>query len=383
MKHNPGKRLSYLCCILLLLSVLQAENFSYDFHTSTLTPYKKESILLSVDINQTNEEIVLFFNFNVKPSKDYTVEQIDSVQDHTLHHTYIHYTYLLRPLKSGTVNVGFDLLERVTDENKVAYSFSGDRDDFKKLETKDRKVAVPPIHLKVKTLPKGTQLVGDFNLSYEVKRHHTKSYAPLPLKVVLEGKGYPPVLETLFPENEHFTLFSQNPLLQKSTDKKSITYKATYALALSAEKSFILPALTLKAFDPKKERSYLLTLPEQSFQVDKEDPHILLDNSDTPAPFTVDFSWLKTLFGCLIVFLAGYMTALMLKWNKKKKHTTPNSIAREKIEACTEPKALLQMLIATNSREYVSEIEALENGLYREGTIEMKKIKKSALEKTA
>ena len=189
--------------------------------------------------------------------------------------------------------------------------------------------------------------------------------------------------KTLFPENEHFTLFSQKPLLQKFADKKSISYKATYTLALSAEKSFVLPALVLKAFDPKKERSYLLTLPEQSFQVDKEDPHVLLDSSDTPAPFTVDYSWVKTLFGCLIVFLAGYLTALTLKWNKKQQHTIPNSIAREKIEACTEPKALLQLLIATNSREYVSEIEALENGLYREGSIEMKKIKKSALEKTA
>ena len=377
VKHTLGSSLLFLFAIFM---PLYAENFSYDFHVSNPTPYKNEPIRLSVDINQTNPEVVLFFNFAVKASKAYRVDQIDSVQDTTLHHSNIHYLYVLYPLKEGEINVNFDLTERVTDEHKVAYSFSGDRDDFKKLETTDHKVTVPPLHLHAKALPKGTQLVGNFKISSEIRQHQAEAYEPINIKIVISGEGYPPVLDHIFPHDGNITFFRQPPVIKRIPTKKSIKYQVTYTMAVSHNKSFTLAAVALHAFDPLTETSYLLEIPEQHFDIRPEDHSALLDRIDDPSPFHLDFSWFVSLLEYLLVFAAGYLSAYIVKTKKPHKETEQHPFA-EKILSCKDARSLLQVLMAADRQTFSPLIEVLENGLYREGKIDLKKIKQSALEK--
>jgi len=377
MNRNPGR---IVLLFLFALMALQGENFVYDFHISKQDAYEKEALLLSIDLNQTNEEVVLFFHFSIEKNDAFLVEQIDSTQDNTLHHARIHYRYILYPLKTGNLNISFDLVERVTDEEKVAYSFSGDRDDFKKLETKDRKVDVPPIPLHVEALPKGTQLVGDFRLSYEIKTHQAQSYEPIAMKVVLEGEGYPPVLENLYPEKSGFTLFAQKPLVKKIPLKDHLRYKVTYVMALSHDKNFDLPELQLHAFDPVKKRRYELTIPKQHFEITPVDRGKLVDRTDNPKPLHTDFSWLGSLLGCIVVFFAGYLTAVSLKWRRRVTAEKSDPL-REKVEACRDEKALMQLLMATDSVRFEKAIERLEKSLYGKQKSHFKEIKQDVLEK--
>jgi len=377
VKHTLGNSLLFLFTIFM---PLYAENFSYDFHVDNLTPYKNEPILLSIDINQTNPEVVLFFNFAVKPSEAYRTEQINTLQDTTLHHSNIHYLYVLYPLKEGDINVTFELTERVTDEHKVAYSFSGDRDDFKKLETTDRKVTVLPIQLHAKALPKSTQLIGDFKLSSEIRQHQAEAYEPINMKVMISGEGYPPVLDHIFPQEGNITFFRQAPRIERIPTKKSIKYQVTYIMAVSHNKSFDLSALTLHAFNPITKTSYLLKIPEQHFDIRPSDHSTLLDSTDTPAPFHPDLSWLLSLFEYLLVFAAGYLSARIVKTKKQYKKAARHPF-EEKIRSCKDARTLFQVLIAADRQTFAPLIEVLENGLYREGKIDIKKIKQSALEK--
>jgi len=377
VKHTLGSSLLFLFAIFM---PLYAENFSYDFHVNNPTPYKKEPILLSVDINQTNPEVVLFFNFAVNASKAYRVEQIDSVQDTTLHHSYIHYLYVLYPLKEGEINVTFDLVERVTDEHKVAYSFSGDRDDFKKLETVDHKVILPPVQIHAKALPKGTQLVGDFKLTSEIRQHQAEAYEPINMKVVISGEGYPPVLDHLFPQEGNITFFRQPPVVKRLATKKNIDYRVTYTMAVSHNKSFTLSPLALHAFNPRTETSYLLEIPEQHFDIHQGDHSTLLDKTDNPPPFQLDFSWFTSLLGYLLVFAAGYLSARIVKGKKQHREAARHPF-EDKIRHCEDARSLLQVLMAADRQTFAPLIEILENGLYREGKIDLKKIKQSALEK--
>jgi len=377
VKHTLGNSLLFLFAIFM---PLYAENFSYDFHVSNPTPYKNEPILLSVDINQTNPEVVLFFNFAVKASKAYRVDQIDSVQDTTLHHSNIHYLYVLYPLKEGEINVTFDLTERVTDEHKVAYSFSGDRDDFKKLETVDHKVIVSPVQLHAKALPKGTQLVGDFKLSSEIEQHQAEAYEPINMKVLISGEGYPPVLDHIFPQEGNITFFRQPPMIKRFPMKKSIKYQVTYTMAVSHHKSFTLSAVVLHAFNPLTERSYLLEIPEQHFDIHQTDHSALLDSTDSPAPFHLDFSWFVSLLEYLLIFAAGYLSARIVKTKKQHKEAARHPF-EEKIRSCKDARSLLQVLMAADRQTFSPLIETLEKGLYREGKMDLKKIKQSALEK--
>jgi len=369
-----------LLLLFLICMPLAAENFTYDFHVDKPTPYKNEPIRLSVDIRQTNPDVVLFFNFAVSPSKAYRVVQIDTVQNTTLHHSNIHYLYVLYPLKEGPIDVTFDLVERVTDEHKVAYSFSGDRDDFKKLETIDHKVEVPPLHLDAKPLPKGTELVGDFTLDWEIRQHTAEAYEPINMKVVIKGEGYPPVLDHIFPQEGEVSFFRQPPVVKNFPDKKSIRYEVTYTMAVSHHESFTLSSVKLHAFNPKTEKSYVLEIPEQHFDIQQSDRSILVDKSDTPAPFHLDFEWFLSLLGYLIVFMAGYFSAGIVK-SKKKKELASTHPLKEKIHRCKDEKALLQLLMAADRQRFAPEVEALENGLYRSVNISFKKIKQEAEEK--
>jgi len=382
VKHSLGKLLLFL---LLTYSASYAEDFVYDFHTNTSTPYEKEAVILSVDINQTNPDVVLFFQFDISKSADYRVEQLHSTHHDTPHHAKISSKYLIFPLKSGDINITFNLVKRVTDDAKVSYFFSGDRDDFKKLETADSTIAISPIQLHVKPLPqKGkigkVEMVGDFKLSYEIKKTQAESYEPLPISIVLEGRGYPPVLKNIIPKHEAYTLFNHAPMVEKKLSPEGIHYKVIYTLALSATKSFDLPPIRLDAFNPKTGIPYVLSIPSTHFDIKQPRTSHLVDTIDHPSALKADFSWVRTLLTYLLVFIAGYLSALSWSWSKKKKETSQHPLVA-KITHAKDDKALLQVLISVQNNTFASTVEKIETNLYENTSYPLKKLKQDALEK--
>jgi hypothetical protein len=377
MNKNLGK---FFFLFFLGFTLVQAESFIYDMHLSKQVVYDKESLLLSVDINQTDPDPVLLFKFAVKPSDSYMVTQIDASHDYTPHHTDEHYLYLVNPLKSGEIHIGFDLTKRVTNDDKLSYFFSGDRDDFKKLETTDYVIDVPSLSLKVKPLPENIAIIGDFTLSTEIKTNKVEAYAPIPVKITLEGRGYPPLFKEIIPKELNLTVFRQKPIVNKKVTRQGIYYKIMYTLALSSDKSFTLPDILFKAFDPKTERAYELIIPKQHFEISSVNKSTLVDTVDTPAPLHRDFSWLTTLLSYLLVFSAGYISAVSIKWTRKRK-TLQRSPLYDKIEQCKNEKTLLQLLMAQESKKFVSVIEKLEKRLYKKDTLSFKKLKEEALKR--
>jgi hypothetical protein len=150
-------------------------------------------------------------------------------------------------------------------------------------------------------------------------------------------------------------------------------------MALSHGSSFDLDPVKIKAFDPADERSYMLGIPEQHFEITPADTKKLLDTTDNPKPLQTDLSWLTSLLGCLVVFFAGYLTALTWKW--KGKVTTRNRDPLwEKVKACKEEKTLLQLLMAADSKRFEKAIAGLEKGIYGHTKSNFKQIKQEVLE---
>ena len=379
VKNNLGK--TYACLIFFLLSFisLQAEDFTYAFNANTQSPYVKEPVILTLDVNQTNHDVVLLFNLTINKSEDYTFQRLDIKETDSYHNAKIHYVYLIYPLRSGDINVTFNLLKKVTTDDSVAYSFSGDRDNVKGLVTVDTNVILPPVELKVKPLPSGTTLVGDFSLTHSIKKHQAKAYEPLPFQVQIKGLGYPPLLDTLLPQEGNFTRFTEKPIVNSFANTVGTQSSVTYPMALSHSTSFTLPPLVLKAFNPKTEISYTLTVPEQHFEIQEVAADSLVDTIDSPDVTKEDWSWLSTLLGYMVIFAAGYLTALSWKWKKKSISKTRHPLI-EKIQNCKDEKALLQVLIAADDKRFIPSIEKLESSLYGNGKINLNKIKQEAEE---
>jgi len=342
-------------------------------------PYVKEAIILNFEVNQTNKDVVLLFNFTLKKSPNYTFERLDIDENDDYHNLNIKYTYLIYPLKKGDINIDFDLLKKVTNDASIAYSFSGDRDNIKILESKNTQINLKPLTLHIKALPKGTQIVGDFNLSYNIPKHEVKAYEPLPFSVSIKGKGYPPLLSSVLKQKGRFRVFSEEPNLQSKSTLKGTYNEIKYTMALSHIKDFILNPIEIKAFNPLNKQSYTLSIAKQNFHIIAQDSKMLIDKIDNPKALKLDLTKVKQLLTYIIIFLAGYITALVVKskdFSLSKNKVNPIA---EKIEACETKKDLLQVLISLDNKKLEALIEKIEKSLYNKEKISLKSLKKKAI----
>ena len=374
-----------LVWLFAMTGALMAEDFTYRITPSKTDPYLKEPILLRVDLNQTNPDVVLLFQFKVNPDKHYIVRPLLAQHNDTLHHTKLSNLYELYPLQTGDINVTFSLVKRVTDDAKVRYFSSGDRDDFKKLETEDFPITLPPLRLHVRPLPKGTVLVGEYRLDYKTKTHHAKAYTPIPITVTITGRGYPPEITDLFPKGADYTLFTEKPKIETISTPQGSLIKARYIYAISAQKSFTLPAVELHAFNPFEGHAYTLKIPEQHFEIEPVETKQLVDRTDSPKPFSFEMEWLWTFLGYLAAFIAGYGSALL--W-KRRSGTSPHygkdetTSLHAKIEDAKDAKSLLQILLASNDPHFREAITALEAHLYKSEALDLRKCKQRLYKQT-
>ncbi len=378
MKHNLG---SLLGIVLLMgfVSSLFAEEFAYKIEANKQEMYLKEGILLTVDLNQTDPKNILLFQFEVNKSDDFAIYPLYAKHDDTPHATSLHESYLVYPLKTGNLNLTFSCIKRVTSDLKMKHFASGDRDDFKKLETKDVPIVLPPVKLHVKPLPPSTQLVGDFHLTTKVQTHEAEAYAPIAMRIEIEGKGYPPILHSLYSKSKNYTLFSQAPEVKKNITKTGIDYNVTYVMAFSANKDFTLPKLTLHAFNPETQQPYTLTIKAHNFHINAVNQNRLIDAQNKPKKLVEDWSWLKNLLSYFTVFAAGWLSALAFKWQKPRIVDRQDPLVGKVIQ-CKEPKVLLQLLIAQEDKRFAQSIEKLESALYGNTTFNLKTMKQEILE---
>jgi len=379
MKKNLGNPLLLFCVLFLWtsLSSLQAEDFKHTFHLNNQHPYEKEAILLTLELKQTNPNIVLFFKFDLVKSDEYSFQRVGIEEDNQHHATYVKYNYLIYPLKSGKIKLKFKLQKRITNDESIIYSFSGDRDNVKGLVTQDSDIQFKPIILDVKPLPKNTQIVGDFKLESSFKTHQAKVYEAIPFELNIKGKGYPPIIKNILQEN-NITLFREEPKVKSFSTIKGTKSTINYAMALSHYESFSLKPIDIQAFNPKTQKSYQLKLPKQDFIIEKVNPSSLVDSVDNPPSIKQEknFEWLSNFFNYLIVFISGYLTALSLKWKKRSKKIEKN-ILTTKIKNAKDEKELLKILMANDSQKFSKEIEVLEKSIYGQKKCDFKKIQKS------
>jgi len=347
-----------------VLSIACAKDIGYAFHISNKTPYQNEAIFLDVNISQENHSSVMLFKFNLKQSKAYTFHQVDFKENDKYHDLKHQYRYLIYPKKEGNIALEFEMIKSLTDDDKVAYAISGDRDNIKGLVKKDIAVAIEPLKLLVKPLPKGTKLVGDFKLSYELDKTSTDAYDPVHLKVVLKGKGDIPTF-SLLPKSALYHLFTQKPKVKLLHHSKGTTANAEWNYAISAKESFVLPEVRLKGFNPKTKKSYELLVPAQSIEVNAVEVGSLVDKEDTPASSKgIDWSWIGWLFSYLAVFMAGVFMPRDLLKKRVKPKKSDNEILAEKMASVKTHKELLKLLLSLNDSKYREAVSLLEGVVY-------------------
>jgi len=347
-----------------IFSITQAKDIEYSFSVDNQTLYTKEPIILDINITQLNHSEVMLFKFSPKTSDSYIFTQIYFKENDKYHSLKHEYKYRIYPLKEGNISISFNMIKSVTTDNSVAYAISGDRDNIKSLVKTDTNEDIAPLVLNVKPTPKGTDLVGDFKLSYTIDKTTAKSYEPIYLHIELKGKGYLEPFE-IIPQDKRYHIFSQKPKVTQNS--------IVWDYAISAKESFILPKVTLNSFNPKTKQSYTLIIPTKNIEVKKNNISSLVDKENTPPPFKgIDWSWIGWLFSYIIVFLSGFF---MPRDILQKRFKRVDKSFDDKIASIKTYKELLKFLLSNNSSKYSKAIKLLESVVYNKENISLSKIR--------
>ena len=106
--------------------------------------------------------------------------------------------------------------------------------------------------------------------------------------MTLKGLGHSPIVN-LLTEYVNFTVFTKNPLLSSRVTSQSTNNTVHYSMSFSSSIGF---CIVLKAFNPKSQHTYTLTLPVQDFDVKKVFVNHLIDKVKSPKVIKTDYYWL-------------------------------------------------------------------------------------------
>jgi len=364
-----------LYLLFLLITSIHANDIAINMNISKTKAYQGEALVLDVNLSQKDHSKVMLFQFTPKKSEKYLFYQVDFREDNRYHNLKHQYRYLIYPKSSGSVKIEFDMIKSITDDSKIAYSISGDRDNVKGLVKKDIPVRVVPLTLDIKALPSGVQFVGDYKLEYNIDKKSVDAYEPINVAISIKGSGLPLQAFDIIAKSKHYDLFAQKPLLKTYHLQDNSKSSIEWSYALSAKKSFVLDAIALKAFNPKTQKLYTLSIPKTAFSVQAVKKEELVDKVDYPKEAkSMDWGWLFIIISYIGIFIAGFLTPRDIL-NRFKKEIITQSAFEVEVESVKSKKELLSLLLAQNDPQFNGVIEQLNQEIYNKEKMSLKEIK--------
>lgn len=362
--------------LFLFISFVNAKDIDISFKVNKNIVYQGESVILDVNLSQLDESKVMLFNFSIKKSKEYRFKQVDFREDNRHHNLKQYYRYLIYPISSGSINIEFNMIKSITDDEKVAYSISGDRDNVKGLVKTDTILNIKPISLEVKKLANDIDFVGEYQLDYTVDKMSAKSYEPINLKIQIKGSGMPIDSFDILKDKKNYKIFKQKPLVKTIYTKDKSTTTIEWNYAISSKKSFTLERVKFKLFNPKTHKIYSLNIPQLDIDIKPTNIDNLVDKIDMPQHIE-SFKWdsIISIVSYILVFLAGFLTPKDIIYRFRYRAKKRDSFEIE-IDRCKSSKELLALLLAQNNKRYSNIVNELESNIYQNIEINLKELKK-------
>ena len=360
MKKNPGKTI--MLALLLWSSQLLASHLAdFTLTSNKQSVYVKEPVEITFTATQTDRTNNMFFFLEPQKNDGYEIKLLrKDIVNQSAHHNTTTFRYILFPLKSGKIDVAFRFTVKTASDRGVAHAYVEDHDDSVGIHMDATQIAVAPLSLAVKGLKEPVDLVGDFTLKHMIDHTETDAYDTVNLTYTLTGIGYKNTLRHLLRPIEDVTIFSDRDDTHLKLTPQGFRQQQVYTYALSAQKDYTIPALTLRAFSPKKRKYYTLTAPAYVIKVHPVDTQKLLDKTVSPAPKKIDFAAIIRWMTYFLIFGAGLITARLLPrklvFKRKKKRF-------EDIKAAKDPKTLILLLVnhyrTEETEPFIAQLEAL------------------------
>ncbi len=378
MNNALGKILIIISMQLYLFAYNDLAN--YTLTASSYDVYEKEAIEIRFRAKQLQHDYEMFFFLEVNEAQNYKIIYLDKkTKELGYHDRETTFRYLVFPLKSGKLEIGFDFIIKTASDEAIAQVYRGSRDNVKLIETINTEIDLAPLILNVKALKSGIDLVGDFKLTQKLKEDEIDAYKSANISYTLEGIGYDDIGIAPINKIDGVEIFEEQNLLTHKATKDGYKIKKIFNYALISNKDFNIDAKKINCFSPKSLKYYTLHVDKQNIKVNQVKASTLLDISNYPEQ-TSSFGWLKDLFIYIIIFMVGYISAKIIPKRKIKLLKTRN---HGDIEDTKTPKELLYVLANNYSKyDFKDESDKLEAIVYKKDVrYSFRTIKKELLEK--
>jgi len=304
---------------------------------------------------------------------------------------YYEYRYVLFPNKAGELVLNFRALMKQTTKASIENSVIG-RDNVEDLAYDTTPVKLPPLHLHVKAAP--TPLVGEMTLSFHKDVNTVSAYKPLHFSVILEGVGNLQQVPPFELNISHATVFSQKPEYALELTAAGYRGTLTQRFAIVAHEDYVIPSLKQEYWSLSHQQ--VEPLKTASFNIDVIPAYTTDELLDEKPEMVGKKEYSGLLFGAVAMFLLGFVLGryvrhpivetLWLWWHRldaalwqqhPEKASQKRHDLRSEIRRCRSSKALLMLLIVTNSTAYHDIIVALESQ-----RLSLAQAKKAALKRT-
>jgi len=226
------------------------------------------------------------------------------------------------------------------------------------------------LDIKVKELPNGASLIGDFTIKANADKTKINSNEALNVEVEVDGVGNLEDIKSFKPYIDGVSIFDEKIIIKDN--------KLTQKLAFVSDKDFVIPPFSLKYFDIKTKQ--IKTIDTKSISVKvvgtKEKKPLTIKRSKEGEVKTVSATQVKyenskiLLFISFLVGLACGVGLILLKPLKFRKKDKSLDIKDEKL-------LLMKLLPYKDDKEVQKVLDILENNFYSNETqkIDKKKIK--------
>ncbi len=380
MKNIHGKYVWYgifMCLFALRLSGADSD-VAYNLTVSNRNPYVKEAVTIIFDVKQKRPEGVISFEFHPVKSDDYELLFLGEEQLHDRDkRNHVRFRYALFPKRAGEVSVAWHFVTKTASTEEMKEVAIGARNVLRVARTKDRVIRVPQTKLHVRALPEGVQLVGAYTLSAVPPPHEALPFSQVDLHYTLEGYGYPPQIARLLPNIPGVEAFVE---VESSDDK--LFHRRRYRYALLSEGNFTVPAVTIEAFDPKRQKRYRLHSEPCTVTMLPVDIKALTDSEERPESALWGVRQQRYVY-YILFFVAGFLSAKMMPMlmQRLSRRGARADLFMEKVARERDPKRLMRMLLAEDPRRYTEEIEAIEKLLYGGGERSFREIRRRIMQK--
>ncbi|MEA1892450.1 MAG: BatD family protein [Campylobacterota bacterium] len=224
------------------------------------------------------------------------------------------------------------------------------------------------LHVDVKALPAGVDLVGDFKINADIDKKEINAGEAVNITIEVSGDGNLEDIKSFKPHIDGVSTFDEKIVLSE--------VKLTQKIAFVADSDFVIPPFSIKYFDPKIKEIKTISTDSIAIKVKNEKPKEELtikresrasDTEVLTSSNEISNLWLIVVF--TVGLVSGILLMLMQPWKLRSK---------EKNISIKDPKVLLVKLLPYKEHADVQTmINNIEKSIYSDNkiTIDKKLIK--------